>query len=40
MVRSRDRLTAIEVKSGPSRNTLAGMGAFSAAFHPDRPIMT
>jgi hypothetical protein len=39
VVRSRDRLTAIEVKSGRSRDTLAGMEAFSAAFHPDRTLL-
>jgi hypothetical protein len=39
VVRSRDRLTAIEVKSGRSRDTLAGMKAFSAAFHPDRTLL-
>lgn len=39
VVRSGDRLTAIEVKSGRSRDTLAGMDAFSAAFHPDRTLL-
>lgn len=39
VVRSGDRLTAIEVKSGRSRDTLAGMEAFSAAFRPDRTLL-
>ena len=39
VVRSGQSLTAIEVKSGRSRGTLAGMAAFSAAFRPTRTLL-
>ena len=39
VVRSGRLLTAIEVKSGRSTGSLAGMTAFSEAFHPDRKLL-
>ena len=32
-------MTAIEVKSGRTRQTLPGMAAFSEAFRPDRSLL-
>ena len=39
VVRAGHRLTAIEVKSGRSSNTLPGMASFSESFHPDRKLL-
>jgi predicted AAA+ superfamily ATPase len=39
VVRSERRLTAIDVKSGRSPESLPGMSAFVAAFHPDRTLL-
>jgi hypothetical protein len=39
VVRVGKRLVAIEVKSGRRRDTLPGMGAFTAAFHPHRTLL-
>ena len=39
VVRSGRLLTAIEVKSGRSTGSLAGMTAFGEAFHPDRKLL-
>ena len=39
VVRAGRRLTAIEVKSGRTRNARPGLEAFAAAFHPDRTLI-
>ena len=39
VVRAGHRLTAIEVKSGRSSDTLPGMASFSESFHPDRKLL-
>jgi len=39
VVRTGAILTAIEVKTGRSRDTLAGMGAFAEAFRPGRKLL-
>lgn len=39
VVRSRNRLVAIEVKSGGATMTRQGMAAFSAAYQPDRKLL-
>ena len=39
VVRAAGRLTAIEVKSGRSPESLPGVAAFVAAFHPDRTLL-
>ena len=39
VVRSGRRLTAIEVKSGRSPESLPGIAAFAAVFHPDRILL-
>jgi hypothetical protein len=39
VVRAGRRLTAIEVKTGRSRDALAGVEAFAAAFRPARTLL-
>ena len=39
MVRAGGFLTAVEVKSGRSRDALPGMAAFAEAFGPDRSLL-
>lgn len=39
VVRTGNRLVAIEVKSGRAADTLAGMAAFSEAFRPTRKLL-
>ena len=39
VVRGGNRLTAIEVKSSRTPDSLPGIAAFSASFHPDRKLL-
>jgi len=39
IVRAARKLTAIEVKTSRSRDALAGLAVFSAAFHPSRKLL-
>ncbi len=39
VIRNGHRLTAIEVKSGRTPDSLPGMASFSEAFHPDRKLL-
>jgi hypothetical protein len=39
VIRTGRRVTAIEVKSGRTPQSLAGMAAFAADFHPQRQLL-